>query len=336
MLALLQAATAALLAVALAALAAPSARRRPGTTALLALLGVLLTLVAAGLGVPLPRPVVVAGFAALPPLVGRYAQRALGADAPLFGVHVGLGIAALALALAMPALRVATLTALGLGYAGWIGTRWQRSERPIEVGVTLAVFGVHWALSAASGIAAVAGAPVALATGFEAGSLLALALFAGVAGALGLRRLPALAPPPPAPYAVGLPDADRQRLAERLRSVAASDRPHLDPDLTAGALAERLGASPRELSEVLTLEFDSGFYDYVNGLRVEEAKALLRDPAHADATVLEILYASGFSSKSAFHRAFRAHVGETPSAYRAGHAGRASVPSPAVGRPKAA
>lgn len=318
MLALLQSATAAVLAVALVALAPPTARQRPGTTALLVLLGVLLALVASGLGLPFPRALVVTGFAALPPLVGRYAQRALRPDGgPRLEVHIGIGLVALAVALVTgPAVRVGVLTGLGMGYVGWIARLWRRSAKPADAGAFLGVFGLHWVLSAASGIAATAGAPNALAAAFETGSLLGLGLFAGVAAALGLRRLPALAPPPPAPYADGLDDPDRQWLAERLRALVAGERPHLDPDLTAAALADRLGASPRELSEVLTVAFGSSFYDFVNSLRVDEAKALLADPDRADATVLEILYEAGFNSKSAFHRAFKARVGVTPSAYR--------------------
>ena len=95
-----------------------------------------------------------------------------------------------------------------------------------------------------------------------------------------------------------------------------TQRLYLDPELSAAALAAHLGASPRELSEVLNVEIGQRFFEFVNGHRVAEAQRRLRDPEHADATILEVLYASGFNSKSAFHRAFREAVGTTPSAYR--------------------
>lgn len=67
---------------------------------------------------------------------------------------------------------------------------------------------------------------------------------------------------------------------------------------------------------MLRLELGAGFFAYVNARRVEETCRQLADPANDDRTVLDVLYASGFNSKSAFHRAFRKATGEAPSAYR--------------------
>ena len=320
-----------------AALAARSARQRPGSGALLALLGAgaLLTARAAARGVgwdetPGETAAALGLFTALPPLAALYARGALGgralslhdarhAFAPLAAfstVAVLLGRGAMTLA-AWQAYAVA-LQALALGYGVWIVRLWRASERPRWAGGVLAAFGVHWALSAgawAGGL--VEAVPLAWALALEGLSMAALVGFGGLAVVGALRRVPALAPPAPAPYALsGTPEAERQRLARRLRDAFERDRLHLDPDLSAGALAEAIGATPRELSEVLTRELGQSFFEAVAARRVEEAKARLADPAQADATVLEILHASGFNSKSAFHRAFREHAGQTPSAYR--------------------
>ena len=318
MLPLIQSATAALLAVAVAALAAPSARQRPETTPLLALVGVLLALVVSGWTGVGAVVVIRAGFAAVPILAALYARTALEGESlhRTDAVHLVPPLVALALAALGSMVWMLALTALGLGYGAWTVRLWLRSERPSTVGVPLAVFGTHWVLSIGSGLVWFLDPPAAVPAVLEGASLVALAAFAGVVAVSGLRRHPALEPPPPAPYADGLEAAERAGLASRLRALVETDQPHLDPDLTALSLAERLGASPRELSEILTVEFESGFYDFVNGLRVDEAKRLLADPSRADSTVLEILFEAGFSSKSAFHRAFKARAGQTPSAYR--------------------
>ena len=49
--------------------------------------------------------------------------------------------------------------------------------------------------------------------------------------------------------------------------------------------------------------------------KFEEAKQRLADPS-SERTILDILQDCGFSTKSNFNRAFRQHVGTTPSAYR--------------------
>jgi AraC-like DNA-binding protein len=51
-------------------------------------------------------------------------------------------------------------------------------------------------------------------------------------------------------------------------------------------------------------------------LRLEKARAMLRDPALAQATNSEIATRSGFASVRSFQRAFRRRYSITPSSYR--------------------
>lgn len=335
---LLSASACVLLALFCVALAAPSARRRPGSDALFAMLAVMTGLVARsmmrGLGLDLPDGITVlalGGFALLPPLLGLYARGGLGGaslsrhDAvhALPAALVGLGLGALVgtgneIGMGVWQAYGLGLQALAFGYGIWTWRLWRASERPRWTGGVLVAFALHWAASAGAwAVSLVPGVPTSVGPWAEALSMLALVAFGGAAVVVALRRDPALAPPAPAPYArTGLATAHRRQLAARLGDIVREAKPHLDPDLSAADLAEAIGATPRELSEVLTCEIGRSFFEYVAGLRVEEVKARLGDPAHTDATILEIVYASGWGSKSAFHRAFREHVGETPSAYR--------------------
>ncbi|MEL7162381.1 MAG: helix-turn-helix transcriptional regulator, partial [Bacteroidota bacterium] len=106
-----------------------------------------------------------------------------------------------------------------------------------------------------------------------------------------------------------------QRTA-RLREHMETERPYLEPTLTVKDLADQLAWPERELSVLINQELGRHFFDFVNDYRIEHAKTLLRDPANARMTVLEILYAVGFNSKSSFNVAFKNRTGKTPTQYR--------------------
>ncbi len=113
-----------------------------------------------------------------------------------------------------------------------------------------------------------------------------------------------------------LPEATRIEYLNRLISVMKNEKPYLNPTLTLNQLAEKLSISPRYLSHVINNSFTKNFYDYVNYHRIEEAKLLLSNKENQDQTVLEILYESGFNSKSVFNASFKKHTGMTPLQYK--------------------
>ena len=102
-----------------------------------------------------------------------------------------------------------------------------------------------------------------------------------------------------------------------LDALVASERPHLDPNLTLGSLARQLGVTDKVLSYVLNETLGTTYTDFVNGLRVEEAQRRLLDAEHAHLSVLGVGLDAGFASKSTFNRVFKERTGQTPSAFRA-------------------
>lgn len=87
--------------------------------------------------------------------------------------------------------------------------------------------------------------------------------------------------------------------------------------LTIAALAADLGLTEPRLRAVINGELGHrNFSAFVNGYRIEAARAALADPARARATVLEIAYEVGFASLGPFNRAFRAGTGQSPTEYR--------------------
>lgn len=113
---------------------------------------------------------------------------------------------------------------------------------------------------------------------------------------------------------------NNRALMERLRRHMDESRPHLRSNLTVAQLARELDLSPRDLSRLLNQGFHQNFFEFISGHRLEEAMARLADPANTD-SILDVMYAAGFNSKSVFNTLFRKSTGMTPSRYRALHAG---------------
>lgn len=86
-----------------------------------------------------------------------------------------------------------------------------------------------------------------------------------------------------------------------------------DATLTVRRLATQTGYTADYLSNLFSVATGEHLSAYINRLRVERAAHLLRESALA---VKEIAWACGFSSPSYFIRAFRAHFGQTPKAWR--------------------
>lgn len=105
-------------------------------------------------------------------------------------------------------------------------------------------------------------------------------------------------------------------LLERLAGHMAEVRPYLDANLTVERLARQLGVATRELSRALNEGLEKNFFEFVNEYRIAEARRRL-ETADPGATILELMYESGFNSKSVFNTAFKRATGMTPSAYRA-------------------
>ncbi|MDX1667550.1 MAG: helix-turn-helix domain-containing protein, partial [Saprospiraceae bacterium] len=81
-------------------------------------------------------------------------------------------------------------------------------------------------------------------------------------------------------------------------------------------LAEMLDLPAKTLSQVINESLDQHFFDFINQYRIEEAKRLLCLSKNSFTTILEVMYAAGFNSKSSFNTAFKKHTGTTPSQFR--------------------
>ncbi len=87
-----------------------------------------------------------------------------------------------------------------------------------------------------------------------------------------------------------------------------------EEQLTLADVARRLAVSERTLSRGLNLGAATNFNAFINGMRVAAAQRAIADGWRDD--LLALAFNCGFASKASFNRAFRAHTGMNPTAWR--------------------
>lgn len=98
-------------------------------------------------------------------------------------------------------------------------------------------------------------------------------------------------------------------------TLLEGNRLYADPAMTLPRAAEVLNVNTNLLSETINRRTKQTFPDYINSLRIRDARELLKDPG-CNLKIAAIAYETGFNSISVFNGAFKKHTGMTPSAYR--------------------
>lgn len=112
-------------------------------------------------------------------------------------------------------------------------------------------------------------------------------------------------------------EARKKEIRLTLIRAFEKEKLFLNPDLNMDILSEKLNIPKHHLTEVLNTEIGYNFFQFVNHYRVEEVKAMLRDPKNLW-SIEAIGYECGFSSKSSFFTTFKKITGITPARFRAG------------------
>jgi transcriptional regulator GlxA family with amidase domain len=87
-----------------------------------------------------------------------------------------------------------------------------------------------------------------------------------------------------------------------------------DTEINLPKLAERVGLTGHQLSELLNARLGKGFSRYLREQRVDAAKSMLRN--QPSTSVLSVGLSVGFTAQSNFYAAFRELEGMTPGQYR--------------------
>lgn len=111
-----------------------------------------------------------------------------------------------------------------------------------------------------------------------------------------------------------LTHVDCDAVLARLQSLMQDERAYEDEGLSLPRLAETLGLSPHQLSELMNTRLGKGFSRYLREQRIAAARKMLLD--EPTASVLSVGLSVGFTSQSNFYEAFREIEGMTPGQYR--------------------
>lgn len=116
-----------------------------------------------------------------------------------------------------------------------------------------------------------------------------------------------------------LTDNSKSELMQRIEYFMQTQKPYLNNELTLPMLAESLGISTNNLSQVLNESFGENFYKFINRYRIEESQRLLLDSSFSHYNILGIAFEAGFNSKATFNKTFKEIVGVSPSEFIKNH-----------------
>ena len=108
------------------------------------------------------------------------------------------------------------------------------------------------------------------------------------------------------------------KTSNKIEAYIQDNKLYLNPYLSLNMLSSELNLSEGYISQVINKSIGQNFTDYINSLRVEEAKLMLLSGDYGNYTILSIGLESGFNSKSSFYTAFKKFTGQTPLEFKKG------------------
>lgn len=110
-----------------------------------------------------------------------------------------------------------------------------------------------------------------------------------------------------------LTSVDLEKIAGKLSAAIDVGEIHLTPEINLARLATYVNEPSQYITQTLSQQLQTSFFDFINQARVADAKRLLVTTQHP---VLDIALATGFNSRSSFYKAFKHITGLTPGEYR--------------------
>ncbi len=90
---------------------------------------------------------------------------------------------------------------------------------------------------------------------------------------------------------------------------------YLNSNLSLEDIASELNISSNYLSQIIGNK-NYKFNDYLNSVRIEKVKSMLKDDSFSNYTITSIGLEAGFNSNASFYRAFKKQTNKSPSDYR--------------------
>jgi AraC-like DNA-binding protein len=128
-------------------------------------------------------------------------------------------------------------------------------------------------------------------------------------------------------------DDQEDAMLARLRQLMEDEKVYRQEGFGVAALVAALNVPEYRLRRLINQRLGHrNFSSFVNNYRLAEVTAALADPAQADVPILTIALDAGFQSIGPFNRAFKAHTGITPTAYRKQADSRTQRPIQGIGQ----
>lgn len=109
-----------------------------------------------------------------------------------------------------------------------------------------------------------------------------------------------------------LSEAQSHSIQNKIENFLEEEEGYLKPDLKIAHLAKAVDIPSHHISQVLSENMHTNFFELVNHYRVEKAKELLHSELYHKLSVQAIGEECGFSSKTSFYRAFKKATAMTP------------------------
>ena len=104
---------------------------------------------------------------------------------------------------------------------------------------------------------------------------------------------------------------DNAEIIRRMNDLVKGEKRYRDCKLSTTVVAKELGISRSTLSTIINKEMHTTFVDYVNGLRLKQARHMMKCNSKGH-TLEHISLLSGFACPSTFYRQYKKVYGETP------------------------
>jgi AraC-like DNA-binding protein len=111
-----------------------------------------------------------------------------------------------------------------------------------------------------------------------------------------------------------LPEKRKQEILRQLK-IVINEKIYLDSRCSIDFLAKKTGTNSKYISQVINEDFGESFLNYINKLRIEEAKSILEKQSTRIYSIEGVGNMVGFQSKSTFNNHFKKFTGMTPSQY---------------------
>ncbi|MEM8765363.1 MAG: helix-turn-helix domain-containing protein [Bacteroidota bacterium] len=106
-----------------------------------------------------------------------------------------------------------------------------------------------------------------------------------------------------------------EKYANMILNYIEDKQPFLDPNFSLTALSEATGIRKHHLSQIISSEMNTSFYNLINSKRVAYALHRLKTEGLSKLTFEGLGYESGFNTKSSFYYNFKKVTGKTPKQY---------------------